>query len=259
MTLDYSLIIQTFLKHFWWLIPIALIIGFLKSPVGKGYVGEMLVRLAAWLFLDKRTYRRVHNVTLATPDGTTQIDHVFLSRFGIFVVETKNMQGWIFGGENQAQWTQKIYRRTFKFQNPLRQNFKHVKALEATLQIQSDTIHSVVSFVGGSTFKTSMPSNVTRGAGFVAYIKSFRNQVFSESQVGELLQRLESGRLAPTLKTHREHVQNLRSRSNPTAERLCPKCGNPLILRNARSGAGTGRQFWGCSAYPKCRVIQNID
>lgn len=51
------------------------------------------------------------------------------SRFGIFAIETKNMQGWIFGSKRQAEWTQKIYKRTFKFQNPLRQNYKHTKAL----------------------------------------------------------------------------------------------------------------------------------
>lgn len=69
-------------------------------------------------------------MTLDTPDGTTQIDHVFLSPFGVFVLETKNMRGWIFGSENQAQWTQQIFKQRFKFQNPTRQNYKHLKALE---------------------------------------------------------------------------------------------------------------------------------
>jgi len=255
--MDFSTIINEVLKAIWWLIPIVIVVGIFKSPWGKGYLGELLVRLLARFMLDKDTYHRVHNVTLPTPDGTTQIDHVFVSRFGIFVLETKNMQGWIFGGENQAQWTQKIYKQSFKFQNPLRQNFKHVKALEAAFQIPPDTIHSVVTFVGGSTFKTDMPPNVTYGAGFISYIKSFREQVFTENQVSDLLGRIESGRLAPTFATHREHVQTLKSRSNPNAERLCPKCGSPLILRTMKSGARAGQQFWGCSRYPKCRVMQN--
>ncbi|WP_374693676.1 nuclease-related domain-containing protein [Microbulbifer sp. TB1203] len=61
------------------------------------------------------------------------------------------MQGWIFGGEHQAQWMQRIYKKSFKFQNPLRQNYKHVKALEALLDVPADTIHSVVVFAGGRT------------------------------------------------------------------------------------------------------------
>jgi restriction system protein len=254
----FSVIINEFFKAFWWFIPIVIIIGIFKSPWGRGYLGELLVRFLSQCMLDKGTYHRVHNVTLPTPDGTTQIDHVFVSRFGIFVLETKNMQGWIFGGENQAQWTQKIYKKSFKFQNPLRQNFKHAKALEAALQIPPDTIHSVVTFVGGGAFKTDMPANVTYGAGFISYIKSFREHAFTENQVSDLLRRLESGRLAPTYSTHREHVQNLKNRSNPNADRRCPKCGSPLVLRVVKSGERAGHQFWGCSTYPKCRAMQHI-
>jgi restriction system protein len=200
----------------------------------------------------------VHNVTLPTPDGTTQIDHVFVSRFGIFVLEMKNMRGWIFGGEDQAQWTQKIFKQTFKFQNPLRQNFKHVKAIEAALGIPPDTIHSVVTFVGDSTFKTAMPPNVTHGIGFISHIKSFCKEVFTEKQVGDFLRRLESGRLAPDFATHSEHVGRLKTRSDPNAARLCPKCGSSLIVRTVKSGVRAGEPFWGCSAYPKCKVTQSI-
>jgi restriction system protein len=256
--MDFSAIGIEALKPFWWFIPLAIIIGIFRSPWGKGYLGELLVRLFARFMLDKNTYRRAHNVTLLTPDGTTQIDHVFVSRYGVFVLETKNMRGWIFGGENQSQWTQKIYKQSYKFQNPLRQNFKHVKAIEAALQIPEDTIHSVVTFVGGSTFKTDMPANVTYGGGFIAYIKSFREQVFTQDQVSDLLAKITSRRLAPTLATHRAHVQNLKSRANPNAERRCPKCGSPLVIRTVKTGEKAGQQFWGCSSYPKCRVMQNI-
>jgi hypothetical protein len=101
--MDYSPIGSVVLDALWWLIPLAILAGVVGSPVFKGYVGELLVRLAARLRLDKATYHRVDNVTLPTPDGTTQIDHVIVSRCGAFVLETKNMRGWIFGGENQAQ------------------------------------------------------------------------------------------------------------------------------------------------------------
>lgn len=146
--------------------------------------------------LDKQTYRRLHNVTLNTPDGTTQIDHVFLSPYGIFVLETKNMSGWIFGSEKQAQWTQKFCKRSFKFQNPLRQNYKHLKALEATLGVSPEHLYSVITFVGGSTFKTEVPANVTQGISFIRYIKSFQQPVFSEAEVDAMLQALQTGRRA---------------------------------------------------------------
>ncbi|MBX8575634.1 nuclease-related domain-containing protein [Pseudomonas cichorii] len=241
-----------------WLILVALLLGLLKSPWAKGHIGELLVRFAAHRHLDKKIYRRLHNVTLNTPDGTTQIDHVFLSVYGIFVLETKNMSGWIFGSEKQALWTQKLYKRTFKLQNPFRQNYKHLKALEATLGIGPEHLHSVITFVGGSTFKTEVPASVTQGIGFIRYIKSFQQTVFSEAEVDAMLQVLQTGRRAPTLATHREHVQNLKRRSDPTAERQCPKCGNALLIRTVKSGAKAGQQFWGCSGFPKCRTMQAL-
>ena len=256
--MDFSLIINEVFK-LWWLIPIALVIGVFKSAWFKGMFGEALVKLAARLRLPAEVYHPVHNVTLPTLDGTTQIDHIFVSRFGIFVVETKNMKGWIFGGENQAQWTQTIFKKSFKFQNPLRQNYKHVKALETLLDVPPEAIHSVVVFAGESVFKSPMPANVTRGGGYIKYIKSFREPILSESEVQGLLTQIQSGRLEPSWKTHRRHVEHLKARSNPTAERKCPKCGSSMVLRTAKRGANAGKQFWGCSAYPRCRVMQNIN
>jgi hypothetical protein len=255
--MDYSIILGPFIGTMTWLIPAMLLIGLLKSPWAKGHIGELLVRLFAHWQLDKQTYRRLHNVTLNTPDGTTQIDHVFLSPHGIFVLETKNMSGWIFGSEKQAQWTQKLYKRTFKFQNPLRQNYKHLKALEATLGVNPEHLHSVITFVGGSTFKTEVPANVTQGIGFIRYIQSFQQPVFRAAEVDAMLHALQTGRRAPTLSTHREHVQNLKRRNDPTAEQQCPKCGSALVIRTRKTGANIGQQFWGCSTFPKCRTMQS--
>ena len=256
--LDVAAILAPTFEVLRWLLPALFVITLLKTRWAKGHIGELLVRVFAHWKLDRNVYRRLHNVTLNTLDGTTQIDHVFLSRYGVFVLETKNMTGWIFGSEKQAQWTQNIYKRTFKFQNPLRQNYKHLKALEATLAIDPAHLHSVITFVGGSTFKTAMPPNVTKGIGFVRYIRSFREPVFSEAQVDAFTEALQTGRRAPTLATHREHVQNLQRRSDPTAERICPKCGSSLLVREAKSGANIGSKFWGCSTYPKCRFTQKL-
>jgi hypothetical protein len=203
----------------WWLIPILLAVAILKTPWFKGLLGEACVKFSARLRLPPETYHPIHNVTLLTPDGTTQIDHIIVSRFGIFVVETKNMKGWIFGGEHQAQWTQKIFRNSFKFQNPLRQNYKHVKVLEAMLDVPPETIHSVVVFAGESTFKTPMPENVTEGGKYVTYIESFCEPVLSESQVQHVISIIQTSRLEPTWKTHRQHVQQLKAKFDPFSER----------------------------------------
>ena len=71
----------------------------------KGALGELQGRAASKYFLDNRVYRSLHSVTIHTKGGTTQIDHVIASRYGVFVVETKNMNGWIFGSERDADCT----------------------------------------------------------------------------------------------------------------------------------------------------------
>ncbi|MDI5892838.1 nuclease-related domain-containing protein [Halomonas rhizosphaerae] len=256
--MDYSLIINEVLRPLWWVIPVAFLIGLVKSPWFKGLCGETLVKVIAKFRLSAETYRPIHNVTLPTPDGSTQIDHIFVSRFGIFVVETKNMKGWVFGDEHQAQWTQKIYRKSFRFQNPLRQNYKHVKALEKALNVPGEVIHSIVVFTGSAKLKTKMPKNVTLGGGYVNYIKAYQEVILSEAEVQEVFTKIQTGRLAPTREMHRVHVAQLKTRSDPNAQRKCPKCGSSMVLRTSTRGKNAGNQFWGCSGYPQCRVVQDV-
>lgn len=56
--------------------------------------------------LDKNKYYVMNDITLPTEEGTTQIDHIVFSENGIFVIETKGHKGWIFGKENDRNWTQ---------------------------------------------------------------------------------------------------------------------------------------------------------
>lgn len=232
----------------------------LKLPAIKGFFGEKSVQVFTSLRLDGAVYHRIDNVTLVSAGGTTQIDHVFVSEYGIFVVETKNMKGWIFGGENHAQWTQTIFRKSSKFQNPLHQNYRHVKALEALLSVSPAAIHSVVVFVGESEFKTPMPRNVTRLDGLVRYIKSFASTVLTKEQVSLAIERIEKARLPATQETTRKHVQNLRARSTQKVGpgEPCPRCGATLVLRTSKSGAKAGNKFLGCSGYPRCRYTSAV-
>lgn len=94
----------------------------------KGWFGEKQTQFDMWLKLGEE-YTRFHDVIVPTQNGSTQIDHLLISRFGIFVIETKNINGWIFGNEQSRQWTQSLYGKKYKFQNPLHQNYRHTKAL----------------------------------------------------------------------------------------------------------------------------------
>ena len=229
----------------------------LKSPWFKGLFGEFVVNVLAKLMLDKKEYHIIKNVTLPTDNGTTQIDHVIVSAYGVFVVETKNIKGWIFGGERDAIWTQKIYKHSEKFQNPLRQNYKHVKILQQLLNLNDEQIHSVVVFVGNSEFKTQKPENVTYGAGYIRYIKSKTRCVLSSQQVMEIIDKIENGRLTPSFKTHLEHVKHVQKIvSDKQNSDVCPRCGAQMILRTGKKDQNEGEKFWGCSAFPKCRATK---
>ena len=135
---------------------------FMGSAKGKGWIGEKAVTWAGLRRLDPAVYRVFDDVYLPRPDGrgTTQVDHVVVSRFGIFVVETKNMKGWIYGSPEQRQWTQVVFRRKTRFQNPLHQNALHVSSLQRFLGLAADRFHSLVFFIGECEFKTPMPDNV---------------------------------------------------------------------------------------------------
>lgn len=257
--MDFSPIISSFAGTFVYFIPFLILAVLLKSAWFKGIFGEFIVNVSAKLMLDKNEYHLLKNVTLPTEDGTTQIDHVIVSVYGIFVVETKNMKGWIFGNPKHRTWTQKIYKHTSKFQNPLHQNYKHVKTLESLLGLTDQQVHSVIVFVGDSTFKTKLPPNVTYGMGYVRYIKTKTERVLTPLEVEDIVVRIETGRLTPSFKTQREHVKHVKTivteKQNKTT---CPKCGNEMVLREAKRGANIGKQFWGCSKFPKCRTVVNI-
>jgi restriction system protein len=235
-------------------IPILAVLYFLKSPWFKGFAGEMLVHISAKIHLNRDKYHVLRNVTLPTADGTTQIDHIIVSEYGVFVIETKNMKGWIFGGTHQKTWTQKIFKHTNKFQNPLHQNYKHVETLKSILELSDQQVFSVVVFVGSSTFKTDMPENVIEGSGLIKYIKSKDQQVILSSDVQMIVSKIEAERLASSRETTKAHINHVKEiveeKQNGNS---CPKCGSPMVVREAKNGAKSGEKFLGCSRFPKCR------
>jgi len=198
------------LLQFWWLFALLVILAICRLPSVKGWIGELIVNIVAKLFLDKKTYHLIKNITLPTENGTTQIDHIIVSKYGVFVVETKNYRGWIYGDEKQTEWTQVIYKVKSKFQNPLRQNYKHTKTLQEALDFSTYKIFSVIVFIGDCQFKTKMPENVTKGYGYIRYIKSKREELLSESDVQKIIDIIQSGRLVPSIKTHINHVKHVK-------------------------------------------------
>lgn len=194
-------------------------------PRLKGAVGEFSVNLRVKRALNPNEYRLIQDVMLSASEGTTQIDHIIVSRYGIFVVETKAYTGWIFGTEGDAQWTQVIYRRNKRFQNPLRQNYGHIRALAELTEIPEEYFKSLVVFTGNCTFKTSMPANVVRGSGFIKYIRSFQNPIIPDQQVPEIESAIRAWTSAVSDEQRAQHITNIRRKKHAAAsESDAPAC-----------------------------------
>lgn len=222
-------------------------------PVIKGWMGEVKTQLSQRIFLDSKVYHRIDNFIIRDESGSTQIDHILVSIYGVFVIETKDMDGWIFGNVKSAKWTQMFYNNKTQFQNPLHQNYKHTMSLAEYLGVSHDKTRSVVIFWGGSKFKTKMPENVIRGGfeGGATYIKGFSEIVFTEEEVVNICNKLKSGKAEMSLLSGFRHTQSLKSRYESIT--VCPKCGGNLLKRNGAKGT-----FIGCDNFPKCRFTKQL-
>lgn len=193
-------------------IPLLLLKALLQNPKVKGRIGERAVRSVIGKDLDEETYIEFHDLIIPSRSGTTQIDHIYVSVFGIFVIETKNYTGWIFGSEKQSKWTQVVYKQKHYFQNPLRQNYAHIKALSELLQLPEEKFHSMVVFLGDCELKTQMPPNVCRIRQAASYIRHFQTTLLLPQEIEAATAVLSSNEYQADGEKLRAHTERLQER-----------------------------------------------
>lgn len=228
----------------------------------KGWLGETMTNITTWVGLDNKTYHRLNNITLPKSKGlTTQIDHIIVSKFGIFVIETKNYQGWIFGAENQEQWTQVFQNgKKFQFYNPIRQNYGHIKTLSQLLALDLSYFYSIIWFGSGCEIKTKseLPDFVLN-QGLLSYIKSKNKILFTDKEVAQIVEIIKNNKFDKGLTTylmHKENVKNhIATKQNPPN---CPKCQTKMVKRIAKDPKKANQAFWGCGRYPECRGARDL-
>lgn len=249
-------------QHWYWLLLLLVFPAWslvLRSVWLRGKWGEFKVNVGLSLLLDRKVYRLIKNVTLQTGSYTTQIDHLVISPYGVFVIETKNISGWIFGNENHAQWTQVIYYFKQRFQNPLIQNDAHIKVVRELLSLQPHELHGAVVFVGASTFKTVMPAEVVYGVReLVAFIRTKQTPVLSDDEASYFTATILEKRLKPGFLTDRTHARRTRERISVYETDLgvsCPRCGDAMVERVSRHA---GNRLLGCRRFPRCRGIRAL-
>lgn len=155
----------------------------------------------------------MNHVTIQLEDGTTQVDHILVSRFGVFIIETKHYKGWIFANVKHKTWTQVLYRLKFKFQNPILQNKRHVRAVQNILEfLPPGAVVSVVVFTGDAEFKTEVPQGVYRLHGLISFLRDQSNEMMSANRMQFCVGRLETIRLAISGETDVKHIESLERR-----------------------------------------------
>lgn len=221
----------------------------------KGLKGELRTKLALEHSLDDKHYHIFNNIIIPSGSITTQIDHVIVSKYGLFVVETKNKGGWIFGSPGDDRWTQVSYRKKFHFQNPLRQNYLHTKSIAEFLGIDHHSIYSIIIFSRTCRFRTEMPENVLK-KDYIKYVKSKKQILFSDCEVKTICDKLLDLQYNTPAFAGRHHAQLLNKlySSNTT----CPKCGGKLVQRISHSRKGIGQTFLGCKNYPRCCYTKEL-
>ena len=182
-------------------------------------------------------------------DKTIQIDHIVVNQNGVFVIETKNYSGTIYGGDDIREWTQVLaYGNVVnKFYSPVKQNASHIYHLRKFLP-KDIGIKSVVVFVQGNIDHINSES--------VIALNEIRNCL--KADWGNSLSDQQIARVVKLLQLHKddtitisEHVENIHKMKEKIDNNVCPRCGGKLVLRNGEYG-----NFYGCENYPRCKFIK---
>ena len=222
------------------------------DQLDEGTKGEGNTRFACSMYLKPPKYRCYHDLLVPHSYRTAQIDHIVISESGIFVLETKNMVGKIYGSVSSQKWTQVLGSRKYQFLNPLIQNDSHLRTLANYLNLDTSLFFSVVVFWGECKFQTQMPENVLWERGFVNYIRNKISAKINQEQLTYTISALNNLNNNTTVEQRQRHIELL---NNP---KVCPFCGGRLIRHTVVKPNRMVNRFIGCSNFPCCTFSRNI-
>lgn len=221
----------------------------LSKPENNGKAGEKRVaRKLDWL---PKEYMTLNDILLPTSYGTTQIDHIVVSPYGIFVIETKNYKGWIFGHQDSEEWKQSLLGKItiwgwsseqHKFRNPIRQNLAHFRAVRAILKDVGDfTIIPIVVFADSADLNITVPNHtVINWYNLRSTIKAYSTPCISQDNLKRIVEKLTAANITAegSRERHISKVQKIQQdRELAIANRRCPKCGGNLVQRQGKFGS----------------------
>lgn len=198
--------------------------------------------------LPKDKYIVLNNIFIKSNYGTHQIDHIVVSPYGIFSIETKKYTGYIKGNKYDKKWIRYAGRKKYYYENPIRQNYGHIKALSELLNIDESKIFNIVCIPSTAKLDIEHDGELTRYDTLVERITS-HNEVIIDN-VNDIVETINRNNITDKSK-RKEHIKNIRENIMDNNLTKCPKCGGQLVERNGQYG-----RFYGCSNYPKCRYTK---
>lgn len=283
----------------------------LAARLDKGLIGEFLTYKYLRKYEEKGA-KFLFNIYVPKADGgTSEIDVMMIHQKGVFVFESKNYSGWIFGNETQKMWTQTLRTKRGRnqknaFYNPIMQNRSHINHLTDYLG-KSIPAKSIIVFSERCTLKNVKVSSkdiyVIKRKQIAKTVNVICNSVLedalSDTEILDIYSRLYPFTQVDAA-VKEKHISDIQNKKNNKADRninqeimpiseenlaeegqvleaqqeesseaqtetietpkemdtkVCPRCGGNLILRTSTKGSNKGKQFYGCSNYPKCRYI----
>ena len=202
-------------------------------------------------------YLFLSDIMLEVDGKTTQIDHIVFSKYGIFVIETKQRNTYITGNEHDKYWIVKAGRKKHYMYNPIHQNYGHKKAIEKILGLDDNQVIDIVCVSGQANLRIKS-NKVVRVERLVDRIL-FEKEEKIEDYVS-MAHRINAMNIVD--KNYRkQHIEDIKENINNNNEELrkevvmnrCPRCGNELVIRKGKTG-----EFVGCLSFPKCRYTKEI-
>lgn len=200
--------------------------------------------------LPKKEYFIINDIMLELGSKTYQIDHIVISKHGIFVIEMKNYYGLIMGNTYNKEWIQILGKHKYYFQNPIHQNYSHIKALSKLLNLPEEKFISIICFSNQVKLSINKNKNVTQLDFINSLILSYKENILDKN-LREITTTLQEKNILDKEK-RKKHVEtistNIKLKKELEYNMICPNCKSKLVEKDGRFG-----KFIGCSNYPKCK------
>lgn len=196
---------------------IGLIKGIANDPNRIGKRGEKLIKN---ILIDNglgSEERILNNIYIPYKDKTSEVDVLLLHETGIYVFESKNYSGWIFGDEDQYKWTQMINKNTKKkFYNPIKQNITHINALSKFLGIDRTKMKSYIVFSERCELKKVPENNEqykvlkrNRLSEFIKVDIEKSEDIFTDEEIRNIFEKLKPLTNASE-EVKKKHIENIK-------------------------------------------------